>query len=621
MERLHMVKKSRHSINNIKIKYKLALVYLLTGIIPFLVLFFYSYAQMKHILIERDTKTVQNFVNQAGAGIDNQIEIYNNLSNYIAFNETISRIVSYDYKSDYDRYNQFVTILDPMLSSLKYFHNDVKRVTIYTDTDIKHDTTLAPVSEIKDASWYEQASSNSRIQWFADGENHTLISARKMSMLERHQILGILYVDVAYDQVFQTLEANMDDNYGIFIVDQDQNPVYSYARFGTEYADKQLEYSDFKEMCVEENLDQDATYTVISQRLDTTGWTIYMYEPKSLVLRSAKPMVLMIFVAAGVSLCGAVIAILFSSHFITSRIEKLQDNMREVENGNLKVHVRSTDQDEIGSLINGFDQMIDQINTLITEVYQGKISQKEYEMRALRAQINPHFLYNSLSLINWKALGSGQDDISKITLALSNYYRTSLNKGRNTLSLEMELMNMKSYLEIQQIMHDNDFDVEISVDQELMQYEMLNLILQPLVENAIDHGIDLKTEGKGLIRVTGYLTTMPPEGVRPTENSVLPSSPEDTLKNPSENTSDVTTLLGESVVCLTVEDNGVGMDDDTIRSFLTAKSHGYGTRNVNERIMLYYGEQYHLRVSSTLGEGTRITILIPARIYQPPTEK
>ena len=125
-------------------------------------------------------------------------------------------------------------------------------------------------------------------------------------------------------------------------------------------------------------------------------------------------------------------------------------------------------------------------------------------MQALRAQINPHFLYNSLSLINWKAIESGQEDISRITLELSNYYRTSLNKGRNTLTLEQELSNVRSYLQIQQLMHDGDFDVEIDVAAEILQYESLNLILQPLVENAIDHGIDLKTEGRGRITIRGW---------------------------------------------------------------------------------------------------------------------
>lgn len=119
--------------------------------------------------------------------------------------------------------------------------------------------------------------------------------------------------------------------------------------------------------------------------------------------------------------------------------------------------------------------MLGEINRLIHEVYESKLTQRKSEMTALQAQINPHFLYNSLSLINWKALEAGQQDISKITLALSSFYRTSLNRGKNVLTIEKEIENMKSYLEIQLCMHDNDFDVIMDIDEEILPYQTLNL--------------------------------------------------------------------------------------------------------------------------------------------------
>ena len=134
--------------------------------------------------------------------------------------------------------------------------------------------------------------------------------------------------------------------------------------------------------------------------------------------------------------------------------------MKEVEQGNLEAEITSDSQDEIGDLVNGFDSMLLQLNTLIKEVYEGRIKEKEYEMKALQAQINPHFLYNTLSLINWKAIEADAKDISKITLALSTFYRTSLNKGKNVMPLSDELRNMRSYLDIQLMMHDYEFDVE-----------------------------------------------------------------------------------------------------------------------------------------------------------------
>ena len=582
------------NIKNMKLKYRLAGIYLLTAVLPVIVLFTFSYGQMKHILIERGTKSIQNFVNQAGAGIDTKLEVYNNLSNYITFNETISRVVSYDYKSDYEMYDQLVLLFDPMLSSLKYFHEDVKQVTIYAEGTVKHDTTLAPLSEIEATPWFDTSKEHTTIQWFADSSAHTLSSARKMSLLYQKNKLGILYISVDYDKVFEALEENTQKNYGIYIVDSAGSEVYEFHSFTGENVDKALNFADFCGI-----RDGSGDYTVISTPLATTDWTIYMYEPTELIIQSAKPMMRMIFVAVTVIIAGAVLALISTSRFLIERIELLQHNMQKVEQGDFTVRVHSDSNDEIGALI--------------TEVYEGRIHQKEYEMRALRAQINPHFLYNSLSLINWKAIESGQEDISRITLELSNYYRTSLNKGRNTLTLEQELSNVRSYLQIQQLMHDGDFDVEIDVAAEILQYESLNLILQPLVENAIDHGIDLKTEGRGRITIRGW---QEPAQKPFTHRTDMESDTQSETKSGTESRREPDVESGtDYLVVLTVSDNGVGMDKQTAADFLTVQSGGYGARNVNERLKLYYGDQYPLKVDSKQGEGTTITITFPARVY------
>ena len=256
--------------------------------------------------------------------------------------------------------------------------------------------------------------------------------------------------------------------------------------------------------------------------------------------------------------------------------------MQEVKKGNLEVTVASDAQDEIGELIRGFGNMVEYIKTLIEEVYEGRISLKEYEMKALQAQINPHFLYNSLSLINWKAIEADEKDISKITLALSKFYRTALNKGNNVLPLEDEISNVKSYLDIQLMMHDYEFDVEIDIDESMYFYDTPNLILQPLIENAIDHGIDLKTEGRGKITIRGW--------------------------------------QDENNMYLSVEDNGAGMEEAVANAILTRKSKGYGVRNVNDRIRLIYGPEYGLTIESKVGQGTKITIRFPIVIQKGGTE-
>ena len=201
----------------------------------------------------------------------------------------------------------------------------------------------------------------------------------------------------------------------------------------------------------------------------------------------------------------------------------------------------------------------------------GKIT----EMRALQAQINPHFLYNSLSIINWKAIEADEQEISKVTLALSTYYRTSLNRGETMTTVVSEMENIRAYLKIQLIMHDNSFRVEEVYDNTMGSCEIPKLILQPLVENAIDHGLDVSEKIEKVLRIK--------------------------------------VVQDELFLYFMVEDNGNGMTEEKASQIVTYRSKGYGVRNVNERIVLLYGEENKIRVESKEGEGTRVCIRIPKK--------
>ena len=508
----------RQRINNIKLQNKLASIYIVTGLIPLFVLFAFAFGQMRSILMDRDLKSMQGSLEQSVATVDGQIEVYNNLSNYITFNETISSVLAYDYSSTYEMYSQIVTTFDPMLSSLRYFHNDINKVTVYVDNGIKHDTTIAPIDEIKNEPFFDMASDSTAINWYVDKDNKKLISARKMSTLEHMGITGIMYIDVSYDSVMSSYRQGLEPGCGIIVVDKagavigEFNNIGDDSRYVLNYSDnnvmeKQGAKLTLKKMLGEVRWDGNICsnaggYALVRKESPVTGWTTYIYEPRKMMFNSTSSITAMIIVAVVVALLGLAASITATSGFITKRIRKLKASMAKVEQGDFDAVIRTEDKDEIGELIQGFNEMTTQTKNLITQVYEGRISQKESEMKALRAQINPHFLYNSLSLINWKAIEYEQDDISRITLALSNYYRTSLNKGKNTLMLEQEVSNVRSYIEIQQVMHDNSFDVDIDISSDILKAESLNLILQPLVENAIDHGIDLLTDRRGAVSYT-----------------------------------------------------------------------------------------------------------------------
>ena len=558
---------------NAKIQKKIMIIYICIGTIPILLLGLFASGQERKTLMEREHRNIEDSVSQGASQLKSQILVYNNLSDYIAFNQPISDVLIGDYDNIFSMYEQYTATVDPVLSSLKYFNPNINQITIYLDKNIvKHDTMVDSLQTIEGEKWYRQneSSLSQKVKWIIDAENKTSFSARTMPIMEQNKQKGILYLDVNYDSLFAGFDDISRDSYGLYIVDKKGNVLFEKDTFSENTAsknntkttakkskEKRLSFPALKKKMEAQENGKKSNYLIVSADAGVDDWKIIVYQPQKMMAREIQTLLVLVMGIIAVCIITSVVASLAFSRFVVRDIKRLRDNMQAVEEGNMELMVTSNAGDEVGSLIRGFGSMLGEINRLIHEVYESKLTQRKSEMTALQAQINPHFLYNSLSLINWKALEAGQQDISKITLALSSFYRTSLNRGKNVLTIEKEIENMKSYLEIQLCMHDNDFDVIMDIDEEILPYQTLNLLLQPLVENAIDHGIDLKEEGRGYIKIIG--------------------------RKDAEN------------IYLTVEDNGVGIEPEILSSIL----------------------EYCLRIESEVGKGTRCTINIPQKSNDP----
>ena len=566
------MKKLLHWVNGIKLRYKLAIIYSLFCFLPVMLLFWLSFLQMRSIIGDKEKMNLQSYLQQSVSSMDRTLDGYNSLSDYIAFDRTLAEAFSMEYGTPYEQYEQLTQKVDPILRSSSYFHGGMQRITIYTDNGmVKHDTTVAPVSEIEETDWYQKTLEHPGINWFVNYQEKTLFSARKLAFSGAREGVNILYMDVDYQKLFTPYAETLISECGLYITDQEGKLVFEESRFSGKNQNYDLTYSEFLEQRDRGSTD----YTILCEQSNTTGWTVWLYQPVGLAGEAMRPIVVMAGVTILICIFAAVLAYFITSGMVSGRIERLTRLMQEVQEGSMDMQVGSDDRDEIGMLYRGFGSMMKRIRTLINEVYLGKITQKEAELKALQAQINPHFLYNTLSLINWKALAAGEEDISRMTLAMSTFYRTALNRGRNVLQVEAELSNTRAYLEIQSMLHDGDFDYEIEAQPEILQCESLNLILQPLVENAIHHGIEEKTDGRGKISVRGWKE--------------------------------------ENCVWFMVEDNGIGMEQEVADKILTMESKGYGVRNVDERIRLCYGEKYAMKVESVVGKGTKMTIHFPAK--------
>lgn len=264
---------------------------------------------------------------------------------------------------------------------------------------------------------------------------------------------------------------------------------------------------------------------------------------------------------------------------ITMPITRISRVTNQVAKGNLSVRAAAESGAEARMLSDSLNAMIDKINELLDQVTTEQIRLRKAEFELLQAQINPHFLYNTLDTIVWLAEAGDQKRVVSMVGNLSDFFRTSLNQGKDIISIREELAHVRSYLEIQQVRYQDILRYEITVPEDLYEYKIPKITIQPLVENALYHGIKNK-RGQGTITITGERS----------ENGFV----------------------------LYVRDNGIGMTQERlneVRAGIQKLSYTgkeiYGLYNVNERIRLNFGETYGISIESTYGEGTCVSISLP----------
>ena len=555
----------RKWIKNMKYRHKLTILLVVTALVPMTVLALYAHSRQSTMVRSSDLEDMQSIIDQTKESIDSQTAVYSSLLNYLTYSPDIEEIIKEKNIDNYTAYEKYNEIADPLLSVPKSYHDAINRIQLFARSiQVEHEYTLVPLAKMKEEWWSSELQDDVRIQWLVNLESKEVAAVR---MIYDDQALdAAICIALDYDKIFQPLTNILTEENGGMVTDEDGRILYNKS----ELEDIELKKSDDRDTALEK-INQECAYTMAESK--ENNWVFYLYKSQRAISGSVRRLLLEeIPLMAACCLITLVLGLSFSRIF-TRKIEELTRNMDKVNHGSREVTVSSDSEDEVGILINSFRRMMDEINRLIDEVYVNKIALKEYELKALQAQINPHFLYNTLSMMNWMAIRSNQMDISKVTLALSTFYRTALSKGEDMVTVENCIRNMEAYLEIQLTMHDNNFTVEWETDPEIKNEKMPKLLLQPVVENAIEHGIDEKEEGDKKISLSF-------KGV------------------------------GDDVV-ITVRDNGMGMEQEKAETLVTYQAKGYGLKNVNDRIRLLYGEEYGIRIFSAPGEGTNVVMRFP----------
>jgi two-component system sensor histidine kinase YesM len=562
---------------------------------------------LTYVLVRRSSDLVYEHIienatlslSQVSMNLDNKLQSYEEISNTLFLNKTINRMLAEHYEEPLEAYVDYSERLQPFLSAVRTT-KDILQLEVYTDNPTFIFANVILIDpEITSTAWYQEVVDNQKGGVWTGAYDNLIDSVPVFSFRKRLNNLDVssprmvsleINIQVLYDLIDQESKSKRF----IFTLPNGDVLIDSVSNEKIEHME-QLPFYDKIASATEGSFkykDDDGDYEIIvktlASRNSVRGMKVISFVPiDDLTPRidQLKSLAIVLFLAAFV--ISAVLISIFSVG-ITRRLSELSFKMKRVHKDNFESFVVVKGKDEVAQLGGMFNLMVQRLGQLIREVYQSEIDRKEQafrtkevELYALQTQINPHFLFNVLNMIRGKLLIVGERDTAKVVGLLAKSFRMMLKSGGQMIRLSEELEFVDNYLQIQQYRFGHKFTYSIDMPLERLDVFIPKLILQPLVENAISHGIELNPK-QSQIWVVGE-------------------------------------LIGEQLQ-LTVRDDGLGISierlaeiEQWLQQDSLSKDSNIGLQNVHARLKYMYGEEYGIKIKSAAGEGTMVTIIIPLR--------
>lgn len=557
---------------------KLIISYILFSFVPVLIIGTFSYINSYKMMKEGVESNIQGTLSQIEDNIKYKQKILEGVSDIIyADQELQQRFAS---SSDYDKYEMTKTVqwIIDRGNLFQTVEKDI-RLSIYTDNQnipevyylnpLKDDEDLDPnnfniyqLSRIENKTWYKNLSKKgNELSWEIierKDKNQVISLVRNQVDFKRLTNIGIIRIDVNVKHLFSAVDYNkIGSNSSLIVLDNNNQILYQSLSKRDEITREIIE---------------DNRYLISEHHINNTPWKLIALIPKKDLFENAKSMLYITFLICFIILIISILFSIFLSKALSSNIKKIIYGINMLENGHFSFRVEEKVDDEFKQIMITLNKMAMTIETLINEVYVTSLKRKEIELQLLQAQINPHFLYNTLSSISRLAKLGKIEELHLMILALAKFYRLALNEGRMIISIEKEVEQIKAYIIIQSIQFGNRLKVSYDFDDEIMRFDTIKFILQPFIENILEHAWHQDTM---IIRIKGYKI--------------------------------------EENIYLEITDNGIGMTEELLEQVLLDDDSrkGYGIYNVENRIKLQFGDDYGVRINSVLGNGTKIQLTIP----------
>ncbi|CAN7500630.1 sensor histidine kinase [Paenibacillus sp. LjRoot153] len=552
------------------------------------------YVQASKSTIAQAQVVMEQNVQQKKDNISEKIKMIENVSQIIAYDTKIQTFLGSAFTNESFQLEEYRDNTAPILENIMRQNTYIHSIRIYMENNTIPELYdgFYHLDRIRNEEGYADFILNreGNSNWMGLHPEKTIVSlpgvveknevfsfCRKMFSAKYLDLVGLLEIEVKQEVLFDSLNNSSARNLGrIFVADHtgtivSQNIPDLYKKhlvdLGIPQLPGDLKFNEIVEMGGNSSI-------LISIPLEGLDFHVVGLFPVSnfngKVKDSLRTMMLVLLVA----LLVLSVLVYFITNALLARMKVLVKAMKQVRNGSLDISVPVVSNDEFSQMALSFNHMTRRIHELVETVYKTKIMEKEAELRALESQIKPHFLYNTLATISWVARKSNSPEITHLSNTLAKFYRLVLNKGRSIIMVRDEIEMVRTYVQIQKFRFEDLFDIVFEVDEEIYKYHTAKNILQPLVENALIHGIEPKRAHGTIIIKAG--------------------SRDDRL-------------------FYQVIDDGVGIQKDKIDAILqgqvdNSSGSGYAIKNIMERLDAYYGDQHSFELFGRPGIGTVITI-------------
>ena len=573
--------KVREWFRNASLRGKILLLIVLGGILPVGIVMAVSFATVRIQTEERLIYALNQGYSQVYQAVGDKLSRLHNISTLFAVNDMASPVLRFDDK-EMDVAEQLM--LFENINSYAYgleMTMDSSNIVFYIEDSYlvvnAQSSRYRPLTDAYGSRWYQSLrENNGRPVWVlldgsGKGGSYAAIARELWNPDDYSQTVGILAILMER----KNLENMLQNAY-------EEQELYLETADGTLLASNLPEEALHRLSVSQRNVDDREFGSITlagepcyarSCRIDGSNVYLVSVIPKGAVREGMNvPNGGMGMVFLGVSLL-VVMVMATMAKSITGRLKLLKEQMLRIQEGNICKMEEGPSRDEIGQLIGNYNVMVDQVEALLREQYILGQEKVEAELKALQSQINPHFLYNTLDMINWMSQKKESENIRSVVQAMSRFYRLTLSKGRDIVSIRDEVEMCEAYMEIQKRRYRGRICYEVEVDEDILDCLIPKITLQPFLENAIIHGINEKADGRGMVILNGWME--------------------------------------DGRITLSVTDDGEGMTQEDKK-----KSHQgshYGLSNIEHRLKLFFGEEIPVQVESSPGIGTCVIVNIPVR--------